>query len=96
VPQEANDCTWVNRASIDIEIYDKTKSEVTKNTMDDISNEILTILLPAPYSTTITSSNLQFQNAFCESIISRNLAITDTESVMVKIIRFVCTITEQM
>ena len=94
-PQEENDCTWISRASIDIEVTQKTGSEVSKDDIDDISNLICGILITAPFYTTLTSTNLQFQNAFIESIISRNLSISETESVLIKIIRFVCTVTEQ-
>lgn len=94
-PGNENDCTWISQCGIDIEIYDKTGSEVSKDTMDDIANEILTILLPAPFQTPLTSGNLQFTNAYCESIISRNLSISETESVLVKVVRFVCQIIEQ-
>lgn len=94
-PSDENDCTWINRSSIDIEIIQKSGSEVSKNDIDDLSNLILQILIPTPYTTPITSGNLQFQNAFIESIISRNVSLSETESVLIKVIRFVCYIVQQ-
>lgn len=92
---DENDCTWVSRCSIDIEVIQKTGSEVTKDDVDDISNEICAILNPSPGVTPLTSPNLQFTLPQIESIISRNVSISETETVIVKIIRFVCTIVQQ-
>jgi hypothetical protein len=92
---DTNDCTWISRNSIDIEVYNKTGSEVTKNTVDDIVNTICEVLIPTPFVTPITSANLQFTNAYVESIISRNLSLSETESVMVEVIRFVVQVTQQ-
>lgn len=94
-PVDDNDCTWISRASIDLEIYHKSGSEVTKNDIDNISNEICKILLPAPFTTVLSSPNLLFQNAYFESIISRNISLSETESILIKILRFVCVITQQ-
>lgn len=95
IPSNENDCTWISRSSIDIEIIQKTGSEASKNDIDDVSNAICGLLVPAPFTTTITSSNLQFCNARVDSIISRNLAISETETILQKIIRFSCDIVEQ-
>lgn len=96
VPIEQNDCAWINSSSIDIEVYQKTGSEVSKDTIDDLSNAILTLLIPTPSTNGLgTASNLQFSGADCESIISRNMSISETESILIKIIRFVVTIVQQ-
>ncbi len=95
-PVEENDCTWINRSAIDIEIYQKTGSEVSKDTIDDTSNIILTLLMPTRQVMGITEpSGLQFANPFCESNITRNLSLSDTESVLVGVVRFVVTIIQQ-
>lgn len=93
--QDTNDCTWISKNSIDIEIYNKTASEVSKNTIDDISNTICEVLIPSVGATPLTASNLQFGHANVESIISRNLSISETQSIMVKVIRFVVQIVQQ-
>lgn len=94
-PQDENDCTWVSRLSIDIEVYNKTGSEVSKDTIDDVSNTILGLLLPTVGVSPISSGGIQFTYAFAESIISRNIGITETESVLQKVIRFVATGVQQ-
>lgn len=94
-PTDDNDCTWISRNTLDIEIIQKSGSEVSKDVVDDLSNLILSILLPTPGVTNITSGNLQFGYARAESIISRNLSISDTESIIQKIIRFSVTIVQQ-
>jgi len=94
-PVEENDCTWISRCSIDIEVIQKTGFEVTKDDIDDISNQICGILLPSQGITPIESPNLQFTLPEIESIISRNVSITEPETVIVKILRFVCTIIQQ-
>ncbi len=93
--EEVNDCTWVSRLSIDIEVYNKTGSEVSKDTIDDVSNTILGLLLPTVGVSPISSGGIQFTYAFAESIISRNIGITETESVLQKVIRFVATGVQQ-
>lgn len=92
---EDNDCTWISRCSIDIEVIQRTGSEVTKDDVDDISNEICVILNPSPGVTPLAYSNLQFMSPQIESIISRNVSISETETIIIKIIRFVCTIVQQ-
>lgn len=96
IPSDDNDCTWISRSSIDIEIQQRTGSEVSKDDIDNLSNEILGLLIPTPWNTPLTSPNLQFQNAFAESIISRNASITETDTIIIKVIRFVCTVTQQL
>lgn len=94
-PTEQNDCTFIQHSSIDIEIYQKTGSEVSKDLLDNLSNQICVLLVPTPYNTTIVSSNLQFTHAQIDSIISRNISISETESVLAKIIRFSVNIVQQ-
>ena len=93
---EQNDCTWINRCSIDIEVIQKTGSEVSKDDIDDTANDILTLILPTPTTCGLTEpGGLQFCNPVCESIISRNLSLSETESVVQKVIRVVVQIIQQ-
>jgi len=94
-PDVENDCTWINRSSIDIEVVQRTGSEVSKDEIDDAANTVLGLLIPTPLVTPMASVNLQFQNATIESILSRNLSITETESLVTKVIRFVVTVVQQ-
>lgn len=93
-PRDDNDCTWISDNSIDIEIYDKTGSEASKNDIDNIANEILAILIPAPFVTPLASPNLQFGSAVA-TIISRNLSTSETETILQKVITFSCVVTQQ-
>ena len=95
-PTEDNDCTWINRSSIDLEIISKTGSEVTKDTIDDLSNTILTLLLPTRSTSGVTPpAGLEFTNPIVESVISRNISLSETESILQKTIRFVVTIVQK-
>lgn len=96
VPDEDISESWISRASIDIEVIQKTGSEVSKDDIDDVSNDILGLLLPSPWvAGVVTPSGFQFTNAKCESIISRNLSLSETESVVQKIIRFSVQVIQQ-
>lgn len=95
-PSNDNDSAWINTSSIDIEIVQKTGSEVSKDDIDEAANTILSILIPTPWNTPLTSGNLQFQNATVGSIISRNLSLSETESIITKVIQFSVTITQQL
>lgn len=95
-PTEDNDCAWITRSSIDVEIIVKTGSEVSKDTIDDLANTILALVKPTVSTHgLVTPSNFQFQNLFCESSISRNISLSETESILSKILKFTCTIVEQ-
>jgi len=87
-PVDENDCTWVSKLSIDIEVYNKTGSEVSKDTIDDVSNTILGLLLPSVGVSPVAAGGIQFTYAFAESIFSRNVSLSETESVLQKVIRF--------
>lgn len=95
-PTEETDCTWITRSSIDLQVMQKTGSEVSKDDIDDISNEILVILMPTRGTLGITApSGLEFQNPAIESIVSRDLSLSETESILIKLVRFVVTIVQQ-
>lgn len=95
-PTEENDCNWNVKSSIDLQIMQKTGSEVSKDDIDDIANEIVNVLLPTRSTIGITAPvNLQFTNPMIESIISRDLSLSETESILIKLVRFVVTIIQQ-
>lgn len=92
---EDNDCTFVTRSSIDIEIVVKTGFEVTKDAQDDIEDEILAILRPTQGSDIVTSSGFLIQDLFRERSFTRNLSLSDSQSILQTILTFTATITEQ-
>lgn len=93
---EENDCTWIVRSSIVIQIYQRSGSEVSKDTIDGLSNSILQILMPTPQTSNLVPPvGLQYANHSIQQIVSRNLSITETESILEKSITFTVQIIQQ-
>lgn len=97
--QESDDDTseyFITDSTIDIEIYHKTEFEVSKDAIDEVSNQVMSLILPSP-----SLNGLPVQNLFLIQCvrrlraISRNFSITDNESVLSKIITFTCKIVQQ-
>jgi hypothetical protein len=91
------DCNFCNRSSIDIEIMVKTAYEVTKDTQDDVEQQILDILFPSYVGDVLQDAvpGLCIQNLRRERSLTRNLTLSNSESVMQTIITVVADITEQ-
>jgi hypothetical protein len=91
------DCNFCNRSSIDIEIMVKTAYEVTKDTQDDVEQQILDILFPSYGGDVLQDAvpGLCIQNLRRERSLTRNLTLSNSESVMQTIITVVADITEQ-
>ena len=93
---EENDCSWITRSSIDLEIVAKSGSEVTKDTVDDLANLIIGLVLPTIQTSGLTApSGFQFSGLVLEKTISRNISLSETESILTKILTFVTQIIEQ-
>lgn len=92
---ESPDCHFQTRASIDLEIIVKSGFEGTKDTQDDIEDEILAILRPTQDSDVLTSSGFLIQNLYRERSVTRNISITSPETILQTIVTFTATITEQ-
>lgn len=87
---------FITLSSIDIEIIHRSDFEVTKDSIDDISTEILQILIPAPTSDGLIVQNLfQITNVRRTSTITRQISVSDTDSIVSKIINITCHIIEQ-
>lgn len=97
--QEQNDDTmdtFITLSTIDIEVCHKTGSEVSKDKMDDVGNEILERLFPTVQTDGITDpSGVQIQNLRRERTITRTIEITPTESMVRKIITISSQIVQQ-
>jgi hypothetical protein len=91
------DCNFCNRSSIDIEIMVKTAYEVTKDTQDEVEQQILDILFPSYAGDVLQDAvpGLCIQNLRRERSLTRNLTLSNSESVMQTIITVVADITEQ-
>lgn len=95
-PTEENDCNFITRSSIDIEIISKTGSEVSKDTIDDLANLILQLVIPSVATSGLTApSGYQFHIPVCDRSISRNISISETESILSKILTFTTVIVQQ-
>lgn len=91
------DCNWCTRSSMDIEIIVKTGFEVSKDTQDEIEQQILDILFPAYAGDALQDavSGVCIQNLRRERSLTRNLTLSNSESVMQTIITITADITEQ-
>lgn len=96
--QESNNDTsdtFITRSSIDIEIVQRTGSEVSKDEIDDIGDAVLQILCPEPESADILTLNgFQFANLYREKTITRAVEISPTETIIRKIITMTCSIVQ--
>lgn len=90
-PIQENDCTDITRSAIDIEIIDVSEFEASKDRIDDISNDVSVAIM----NNLTAPSGFQFQNLRRESSITQNLTITETNSILRKILKFTCQIVEQ-
>lgn len=100
--QESDDNTsdaFMTDSSIDIEVVHRTGFEVSKDTIDDISNQILTLLIPDPNADTglPTYADPLWQITLVRRVssITRNFSITDTESVVAGIVTIQAKIIQQ-
>lgn len=97
--QERNvstDDAFITESAIDIEITQKTGYEVSKDDIDDVANLILDKIMPYPDTDILTTDQgFLIQNIQRLSSITRSMAVTDTESVVSKIITVSATIVQQ-
>jgi hypothetical protein len=90
---ENNDCAFITDSYIDIEIVNKTMSEVSKDVNDDIYEDVMEILIPTPYDAGFSlPAGFQLSKAVRQSSITQNISLSPTESVLVTIVKLVFTI----
>lgn len=95
-PEQAMDSAWITRENIDIEIIQKTQFEVSKDLVDEISNQLYTLLMPQKISSALTNPHLmQVQYFDLQQAITRSLQVSDTESIVQKIVTFTCLVVQQ-
>lgn len=93
---EQNDSTWITQSSIDLEIIHRTGSEVSKNPIDEVYEDILEIILPTRQTVGLTiPAGFQFLNAKREQAITQAFEIGATESVIITRFKLTFTITQQ-
>jgi hypothetical protein len=95
-PTYDNDSAFITRSSIDIEVIAKTEFEVSKDVIDDIGDDIIDLIRPTISTEGYTvPSGYLFQNPRVESSITLTLQISETQSILRKIIKFTVNILEQ-
>lgn len=87
---------FITRSSIDIEIIHRTEFEVTKDDIDEIADQFLQLVMPTPDTNALPVQNLfQIINMVRTSTITRQYNITDTETIVAKIINLTSDIVQQ-
>lgn len=97
--QETDDNTsdaFITLSTIDIEVVQQTGYSVSKDDIDDINDQILTILIPTPSTTGMTlPSGFLFHSVRRESSRSLAFEISPTESIIRNITTISTIITQQ-
>ena len=87
---------FITLSTIDIEVCQDTESEVSKDVIDDVGNEVLTVLFPTAFTYGITQpSNMQVMNLNRDRTITRAFEISPTKSILRKIITISATMVQQ-
>lgn len=85
---EPNDSVWITDSSIDIEIYNKTPSEASKDVVDSIYESMMEIIMPTTQTIGITvPAGFEFRNAKRGSCVTQSIVDTPTESVIISRVR---------
>lgn len=93
---ERNSSCWIKQSSIDIEVYETSETEVSKDSVNDIGEDITEIILPSINTVGLTvPSGFQFQEAYLESSTTQTVFIDNNNSVVVERLRFAFIITQQ-
>jgi hypothetical protein len=95
---DENDGCFITKSSIDIEILHKTGSDVSKDDIDDVYEQIMEILIPEPFTlggTVTVPAQFQFHNPYRESCITNTVVLSETETVITERLKIVFTITQK-
>ncbi len=93
---ERNSSTWIKQSSIDIEVIERTGTEVSKDAVNDVGELITEILLPTINTIGIAvPTGFQFSEAYVESASTATVILDNTESIVVERIRLAFIITQQ-
>jgi hypothetical protein len=93
-----NDSCFITKSSIDIEIVHKTGSDLSKDDIDDVYEQLMEILIPKPFTLggwVIVQEGFIFHNPYRESCITNTVVISETETVITERLKIVFTITQK-
>jgi len=90
-----SDC-WITDERIDIEIIQRSEFEATKDFIDDISDQLYQLLMPDPINDSLPDPSLMLiQNFELEQALTRSIQLSDTETIVEKIVTFSCKVIQQ-
>lgn len=93
---ERNSSAFITQSSIDIELYQKTSYEVSKDALDDVYESMINTIFPTIGTIGLSvPSNFQFMEGFRESSVTQSVALTETESALITRVKLTFTIIEQ-
>lgn len=96
VPSDENDCAWITTETIDLEILHRTEFEVTKDFIDQLSDQIYQLVMPTKLTTSLPDPNLMaIQHFDLQRAVTRSVEITPTETIIAKIITFTAKVIQQ-
>ena len=95
-PVERNSSSFNTLSSIDIDIVQKTGTEVSKDGIDDVYEDMLEIIFPSISTLGLTApSGFQFQEGFRDSCSTSIVATSETQSILVSRVRLTFIIVQQ-
>lgn len=95
-PVDDNDSCFITDETIDLEILHKTEFEVTKDFIDDLSNQMYQQLIPTKLTDSLPDPTLmQIQYFDLRRAVTRSVEVTPTETIIAKIITFGCKVIQQ-
>lgn len=94
-PEHTSDA-FIRRSTIDIDIINKSGSEVSKDGIDDIEELIMDRIWPTPTTTGLIDPSLfQIQELTVDRSASQNVSLSETESILVNTITISAIFTQQ-
>ncbi len=94
--QQSVDETWITSERIDLEFTHQSGFEVTKDFIDDLTDQAYQILLPSRLNDSLPDPLLmRIEHFELEQALTRSVEITSTETIVSKIVTFSCKIIQQ-
>lgn len=87
---------FITDSQLDIEVWQTTEFEVSEDPIDDVSDHVLQIIIPEPWSNGLgVQDHWQIQNVRRVSAVVNYEGVTQTETVIVKTITIAAQIVQQ-
>lgn len=88
--------SWITDEKITIELEHKSDFEVTKDFLDDVSDQVYQLLMPNPINDALADPSLMLIQHFeLEEALTRSVEISPTETIVSKLLTFSCKIIQQ-